>query len=194
MHAWDDGDLGTHSDRADDRVVLYRPLGSALLRRYPGAIIYTAPHRPNSVEPDDTKAEYPSFRGSLDSETTFLGFEFKREDLLDWCFVIAEQPSEPRFGLDDTERYRLREYRLPDADNLGEPADDWNGLHWGHLFERKQDFDEATYAPGGRRTDIAHGGIAWGDNSAVAARQTFQQPVRVVIPAKRLLEPEPDNG
>ena len=152
------------------------------------------------MEPDDTKAEYPSFRGSLDSETTFLGFEKTREELLDWCFVIAEQPSEPRFGVDDLGDGGFAEPYVPPAtDLLGEPADDWNEHRWGNLFDSRADFDAATNAPGGILPRVAHPAdlalrITWGENAAVAARQTFQQPVRVVIPAKRLLEPEPDNG
>jgi hypothetical protein len=33
-------------------------------------------------------------------DITFFGFDIDREDVDDWCFVLEEQMSEPRFGFD----------------------------------------------------------------------------------------------
>lgn len=147
VHAWPADTPLDDSDGGTDRVVLL--LRSALLRRYPGAVIYAAPIIGTGAdrEPDDDRAHYPMFRGALDAETTFVGFDLTEPELHDspWCFVIAEQPSEPRFGVDS----------LP-------PADD---------------------APAFASPPVS--------NSAAAAGFYFQQPVRVVLPAARLLSPSP---
>jgi hypothetical protein len=145
LHTWPaDAGLGGQATGGRDRVVLL--LRSALLRRYPGAVIYVAPLVDVSSRPDDDAARYPVFRGILDAETTFLGFDLPEADLLGspWCFVIAEQPSEPRFGIDDSD---------PPPDALQTHVD------------------------------------AQETNSAVVARCFFQQPVRVILPAARLLSP-----
>jgi hypothetical protein len=200
--------LGTHLTAPPDRVVLL--LRSALLRRYPGAIIYAAPlltPSPNAPgqepEPDDSRARQPIFRGGLDPETAFLGFDLTLPEILatPWCFVIAEQPTEPRFGLDGPPPGALAVPTPPDV--WGRPyvppaetvpptdEDDWNNLDWSHLFDSPEQFEAALYAPGTRRTSIALNGLAWGDSAAGIARQCFQQPVRVVMPAERLLRTSP---
>ncbi|WP_144127016.1 hypothetical protein [Catellatospora sichuanensis] len=147
LHTWPADTLLDDSDADADRIVLL--LRSALLRRYPGAVIYAAPVTGTGADrqPDDGRACYPMFRGALDAETTFIGFDLPEQVLLDspWCFVIAEQPCEPRFGIDS----------LP-------PADDTPAF---------------AAPPVG--------------NSAAAAGFYFQQPVRLVLPAARLLSPSP---
>ncbi|MEV5081172.1 hypothetical protein AB0K74_20810 [Streptomyces sp. NPDC056159] len=206
LHRWQTGSpLGTHLTVPADRVVLL--LRTALLRRYPGALIYAAPLLPpapdGAREPDDSLARHPIFRGGLDPDTAFLGFDLRLGDILDhdWCFVIAEQPTEPRFGLDDPSDEILasppppglwgRPYVPPAETEPPTDADDWNNLDWSHLFDSSEQFRAATHAPGSRRPNVALGDLVWGDSAAGIARQCFQQPVRVVMPAERLLRPEP---
>ncbi|MFI2737434.1 hypothetical protein [Streptomyces sp. NPDC018711] len=206
LHQWQTGaPLGTHLTAPADRVVLL--LRTALLRRYPGAIVYAAPLLPptpdGSREPDDGLARHPVFRGGLDPDTTFLGFDLRLGEILDrdWCFVIAEQPTEPRFGLDDPSDEILasppppglwgRPYVPPAETVPPTDADDWNNLDWSHLFDSPEQFQAATHAPGSRRPNVALDGLVWGDSAAGIARQCFQQPVRVVMPAERLLRPPP---
>ncbi|WP_433468322.1 hypothetical protein [Spirillospora sp. CA-128828] len=191
IHGWDRAPaLGEQVAGPPARIVLV--LRSALLRRYPGALIYAAPILDR--EPDDSRAVHYLFRGSLDPDTAFLGFDLTREQLLatPWCFVIAEQPSEPRFGIDDPpEQDPLwgRPYQAPPETVPPNLADDWNNLDWSHLFDGKEAFDAATHAPGTVRPNVGHGGLVWGaGGSSGAARQCFQQPVRVVLPAAKLLE------
>jgi hypothetical protein len=61
---------------------------------------------------DESDERYPIFRGALPDDITFLGFNLSREDARGgtaaspegFFFVFQEQPSEPRFGLEPTER------------------------------------------------------------------------------------------
>ncbi|MFF8407567.1 hypothetical protein ACF06P_38785 [Streptomyces sp. NPDC015684] len=200
LHLWQrDLTLGAHLTAPPDRVVLL--LRSALLRRYPGAIIYAAPLL--GTTPDETGARQPIFRGGLDPDTAMIGFDLTKTELLasPWCFVIAEQPTEPRFGLDDPPEAALatppapglwgRAYTPPP--NTPSEADDWNNLDWSHLFDSKEAYLAATHAPGTLRPNVAYAGLLWGASAAGVARQCFQQPVRVVLPASRLLSPEEND-
>ncbi|MFJ7249767.1 hypothetical protein ACIQWA_34735 [Kitasatospora sp. NPDC098652] len=179
--------IGGHRPGQPERAVLV--LRSALLRRYPGAIVYAAPFVRG--EPDDTRARRPVFRGAVDPDTTFLGFDISKDDLLasPWCFVIAEQPSEPRFGLEDVPLAFGQSYQPPPTPDPPTDAGDWNNLSWSYLFDRPEDLDAADYAPGARRPAVALGDLVWGADAAGTARQTFRQPVRVVLPAAALLTP-----
>ncbi|MER6160371.1 hypothetical protein ABT147_33275 [Streptomyces sp. NPDC001868] len=206
LHEWStDAPLGSHLTVPPDRVVLL--LRSALLRRYPGALIYAAPLLPAPAtpgagrEPDDSKAVQPLFRGALDPDTAFIGFDLLLDDIVghDWCFVIAEQPTEPRFGLDDPSDEILanpssdawgRTYVPPAETTPPTDADDWNNLDWSHFFGSFEEFDRSTHVPGDRRANVDVAGLVWGEGGAAGiARQCYQQPVRVVMPAERLLGP-----
>jgi hypothetical protein len=83
---------------------------SDLLSRYPNAVIYAAkavgdPREPGSEE------KYPIFRGTLQPDITFVGFNLTSEDATKdagWFFIIQEQPTEPRFGFDKPEDFGAR--------------------------------------------------------------------------------------
>jgi hypothetical protein len=157
-----------------------------LLHRYPGAIIYAAQARvgPDGLALDDSTIVPPAFRGTLGADTTFLGFPLTREQIVDppadeWWFVIAEHPTEPRFGLD--------------LDATKDPSDadwTWNDLAWPHLVAADASVDQLVFAPAaapllaGKTVD----GVSWGTDAAGQAHATFQQPVRVAIRGKPLLE------
>ena len=47
---------------------------------------------------------HPIFRGTLDPDVNFLGFDLKASDVMageGYFFVFQQQPTEPRFGMDD---------------------------------------------------------------------------------------------
>ncbi len=79
-----------------------------LLRRYPNAIVYavraTLPVGQTKPRPG-TEEVYPLFRGDLQPDLVFFGFNLSagqaRGSASDpgWFFMIQQQPSEPRFGL-----------------------------------------------------------------------------------------------
>jgi hypothetical protein len=115
-----DSTLGAHPNRANlvaDNVVLL--IRGELLKRYPTAIIYAGKAKkssaptadPNGRILDTSDERYPIFRGTLNDDMTFLGFNLSVADAYGgtaaspegFFFVFQQQPSEPRFGLEPTE-------------------------------------------------------------------------------------------
>lgn len=107
--------LGEHPNRTDvvlNNVVLL--VRGELFRRYPNAIVYAgkAKLQGGTRVLDETDERYPIFRGTLPQDITFLGFNLSIDDARGgtaqspegFFFVFQEQPSEPRFGLESTER------------------------------------------------------------------------------------------
>src|SRR6185503_8136670 len=101
---WGDRALGKNAAAGEQLVLLVR---GELLRRYPNSVIYAVAAVSSGGPPDlstDPKDErHPLFRGTLKPDVTFLGFDLKRDDAVGnpgWFFVIQQQPTEPRFGLD----------------------------------------------------------------------------------------------
>jgi hypothetical protein len=162
-------------------------LRSELLRRYPGSIVYLSRAKQvgeNLVLDDDT-IELPVFRGDLPPDVTFVGFPIAPDTLRTagdpWYFVIAQPPTEPRFGLDD-----------PAADTPAVPTSA-NDLAWSHLSPDGNPATAAPFAiadPPALRGHALDGTLHWGDCAAVQAHLTYQHPVRVAIRAADLLPPE----
>jgi hypothetical protein len=153
-----------------------------LLMRYPGTVIYAV--EAVSREKLGARTLYPIFRGTLEPDITFLGFDLTRamargeDGKPGWFIVIQQQPGEPRFGLDAPETIG------------GDPKalKNWNELSWGHLAKDQQALEALTHAPlGGRLKGQAIGGIEWGFNAAHMAAITLQRPMRVAIHAGDLL-------
>jgi hypothetical protein len=66
-----------------------------LLRRYPHAVVYARRLDINGIE----EVAHPIFTGSMDPDVRFYGFDIASDQIAAWSFVIAEQPSAPRFGV-----------------------------------------------------------------------------------------------
>ena len=64
-----------------------------LLRRYPHAVIY-------ATKPGTDPAT-PIFAGAMEPDVRFFGFDIAADEIGDWSIVIAEQPTAPRFGLEE---------------------------------------------------------------------------------------------
>ena len=154
-----------------------------LLRRYPNSIVYAAPALPNGrLNPAPTVVKLPVFGGRLEPDINFAGFDLTAEQVQPepgWFFVIQEQPTEPRFGLDE-------------PDPAGDPPlTRWSDLTWGH----------AGIAPGaqlriagsplaGRTLPLAPGAATtatFATNSAHVAAITFQRPFRAAIHSRKVL-------
>jgi hypothetical protein len=174
IHSWKDRPLGDpETAPAGDRFVML--LRSSLLRRYPSAVIYAAKAiKPNGARkptksPDEE--EHPVFRGSMQPDVTFFGFDLTVEQVVGtdanndqgYFIVIQEQPGEPRFGYD-----------------VGTPLNE--GTHLKVSFG----------APAGSTTAP---NLQWGQNGAHVAAMLRQQPVRIAIHAsqflKKKVQPEP---
>ena len=172
-------ELGHNANAGDDLVLLIR---GELLRRYPNSVIYAvAAVDVNgkfdlSTKPEDEK--HPLFRGSLNPDITFLGFDLKKEDAIadpGWFFVIQEQPTEPRFGLDVADFVKP----LPGLTT-------WNNLSWRHLAGTQDELNALSHAS--VKTQLGRIDPAeWGRNSAHQAFITLQRPVRIGIHAKEML-------
>jgi hypothetical protein len=145
----------------DENIVLL--IRGELLSRYPNAVIYAA----EAIEGTDGKREpgpkekYPIFRGTLQPDVTFLGFDLTStlaKENLGWFFIIQEQPTEPRFGFDVEVNFGARTHvALTPAPPPG-----------------------LTLPPGPPTP-------TWRKNSAHMAYITRQQPVRIAIHATQML-------
>ncbi|MGZ8229594.1 MAG: hypothetical protein ACXWUS_08125, partial [Burkholderiales bacterium] len=115
LHTWGERPLGDpQTAPSGDRFVML--IRSALLRRYPTAVIYAAKAlivrgvRKPSGKPEDEK--HPAVRGSMQPDVSFFGFDLTVAQAVGpenppltsedqgYFIVIQEQPTEPRFGLD----------------------------------------------------------------------------------------------
>jgi hypothetical protein len=176
IHTWHDRPLGDpQTAPAGDRFVML--MRSALLRRYPSAAIYAAKavrKTPTSVRKptlDHEMEAHPVFRGSMDPDVTFFGFNLTVEDVVGkdtgtgqddgYFIVIQEQPGEPRFGYDE-----------------GAPLNE--GTH----------LKESFGAPQGSMTGPRGGGppFQWGKNGAHIAAMLRQQPMRIAIHASQFVK------
>jgi hypothetical protein len=196
IHTWSAGELGTHltgagADPDGLSVVILR---SVLLRRYPNTVVYMAraawdgEARVPWVGADGEEHEFPLFTGRIGADVRFLGFGVSIEQARGgglpsdtepnpdpgWFVVFQEQPTEPRFGLDDG-----------DADPI-QNLDDWEDLGWSSVGAP----DGAHLVIGAVDPAPTIDGITWGENGAHMARITLQTPVRVLFHADALLPEE----
>lgn len=226
IRSWSGGPLGSNMTGGTEGTVVLAVRGD-LFERYPTASVYAvkATEEPNddgelervpvpdpTAEGSDPTARHPQFRGTLDPDLTFFGFELSVEDAneadgLGWFFVIEETPGEPRFGLDvateadlgRTPNGILTTEANPDRPDPDTPAgseEGWSALSWGHLVDPTAEWSAAldglTYAPvDSRPNDLAWRGetepVEWGVNAAHMAYVTWQRPVRVAIHADDML-------
>jgi hypothetical protein len=190
LHRWDPADaLGESISKGDQHQLVLLVRGE-LLRRFPTAMIFAEHARRNAVlgrlEPDG-EVKWPLFRGHLPPDVYFLGFALTEEEARGkdddpgWYFVIQQQPTEPRFGLDEPDGF---------ADTLP-PLTDWDDLTWGHLATQSE-FPEMTYVSVEAPLPDTSGvhdppDVAWGGNAAQMAFITFQKPTRVAIHGEVML-------
>ena len=175
--------LGTNSG-ADLRGSLVLLVRGQLLRRYPNAVVYAVPARADSsIDPTPGAVKDPVFWGRIDPDVTFVGFDLTREMVEvapGWYFVIAEQPTEPRFGLDAP------------TDGASGPPGSWSDLHWGHVgVEPGGHLVIATSGLDGQEKAIIAGRpqrARFGRNSADMAAICFQRPFRAAIHSSEIIE------
>ena len=183
-----DSRLGSHSARGAAVGQMVLLIRGDLLRRYPRAMVYAL----ESVwSTDGTRRElgtterYPIFRATQSPDITMLGFPLTETDVRGadnkagghpgWFFVLQEQPTEPRFGLDVATTYG------------GTPAH-WPDLTWGNLAANEAALKQIVYVPiDGLLKNAVVDQIAWGKNSAQMATITRQPPFRVAVHARTWL-------
>jgi hypothetical protein len=171
----DDGQEGQTST-VNSKVVLI--IRGKLLERYPTATIYAAKARDVAQAADETRRvpkwpestsdgvdtkflRFPIFRGQLEPDVTFLGFDLSpqeatgkeatpsvanpnQDDNLGWFFAFEESPGEPRFGIDAATDVKkpppgmTRKVNGSDKPRkVSNPEEGveigWRGLKWGHI-------------------------------------------------------------
>jgi hypothetical protein len=185
----DDSHLGDHAGSGSAAGQLVLLIRGDLLRRYPRAMIYAVEA---AWSADKTRRElgvaeqYPMFRATQPPDITMLGFLLTEQQVRGaddatngghpgWFFVLQEQPTEPRFGMDVATSY-------------GDQPQHWRDLSWGHLAPDEPALQQIAYVPiDGLLNHVALDGVAWGKNSAQMASITRQRPFRVAIHARTWL-------
>jgi hypothetical protein len=177
---WGDRKLGENARGGEKLVLLLR---GELLRRYPNSVIYAvaAVRKDGQLELSRNPADerHPVFRGVLKPDVTFLGFDLEEDDALanpGWFFVIQQQPTEPRFGMD-----------AADFTKTAPPLTTWNDLSWRHLAETEAELKALSHVSINAalpQIDKAK----WGKNSAHQAYITLQRPVRIAIHATEMIK------
>lgn len=170
-----------------------------VFKRYPNTTVYAAksvdgagddPDRvPDLPDPGGDPAdgegttEHPLFRGTLESDIAFFGFDLTVEEGNEWFFVLEEPPSEPSFGVDTY-----------DGDTDPPPDDEWE---WSNITTA--DVDERPYLdiveePSGPSVpdDVPESiTTEWNRNAAHVGTITWQQPYRVAIHGEDMLPDDP---
>ncbi|MFC0506523.1 FG-GAP-like repeat-containing protein [Micromonospora costi] len=190
--------LGRNATAVGGADMLVLLLRGELLRRYPTATIYArrarwadAAHTRRDLADEERR---PLFRGTMRPDLTFFGFGLTVSDARGtgddpgWFFVIQEQPTAPRFGLDE-----LPEPPRPPGHGT-RPAS-WADLHWGQMAANRAGYDALTHAPvaapfGGLRI----GALTWAQTSAHLAHITLQRPMQVAIHATDMLPAVQDGN
>jgi hypothetical protein len=202
IHGWRKSEpLGSNTSRVpkppEEHIVLL--IKGELLRRYPATMVYAVETvLDGGVRTLGTTQKLPLFQGRLDPDISFYGFDLVpdrakgTEDPAGhqgWYFVLAEHPSEPRFGLD--------------ADNgeYGAKPASWNDLNWAHLAADEAALDRLGYVdlaaplpdtsavvpvPGQPQLDWRGAGA----NGSDLAWITLQRPFRVAIHGSDMLREE----
>jgi hypothetical protein len=196
IHRWNESTLEEIQGTAqpERQVLLIR---GELLMRFPGAVIYAIKAKPDHANNNkpvlssaDEDIKEPVFRGTIPPDITFLGFDIPIEDLLGndeigdpgYFFIIQEQPSEPRFAIDNG-----------NIDNGGDDStgdhtlpQSWNELKWHHVessLGSNNYIDLETEPLKGIEID----NVIWGSHAADLAYILLQQPVRIAVHARELL-------
>ncbi len=185
---WDTRHLGANAPRTSGKLVLL--IRGELLRRYPNSVIYAVRAiKPTptskldvSRKPEDER--HPLFRGTLKPDVTFLGFNLTDDEAVGkpphdpngFFFVIQQQPTEPRFGLD------VADFEKPQPP----PLDTWSDLNWRHFAKTEPELNALTHASA-KVVFPPLQGMTWGKNSAHQAFITLQRPVRIAIHARQMI-------
>lgn len=174
--------LGDNVNRERGRDVLVLLIRGELVRRYPTVTVYAV--RAATPTTMGSEERHPQFRYLLDAQTLLVGFALGLAEARGnpgWFFVLQEQVTEPRFGLDE-----------PDGGYGGAPAR-WRELTWGGLVADEAAYAGLTNVPlrppllNPRLHDLDLEGARYGRGAADMAQITLQLPVRVAMHARTLL-------
>ena len=130
----------------------------------------------------------PIFRGSMYPDITFFGFDIPPSELrgdqdnstpphddgtsenAGWYFVLQEQPSEPRFGLDEQRDRPLRK---------------WDDLSWDDV--RPLSASGYIDLENGPLIGMEFNNVKWGSHAGDIANITLQNRLRVAVHASEMV-------
>ncbi len=179
------GELLKTGELGEQLVILIR---GELLRRFPSATVSAA--RFENVQLQSNTEVHPQFQGRMDPDVYFFGFPLREEDIRSesgWHFILQQQPTQPRFGLDVP----------PEGEgHYGKYPVNRAELSWGHVVSSAQEWELLSYVPiTGRLKDRKIGNdFQWGFNSGHMAMLTLRKPVRIAIPASMILPAQAENN
>jgi hypothetical protein len=199
---WPDAShLGDHApSKTSAASIIVLALRGDLLNRYPRAIVYAVNGVWSSAAADaartlGTQELYPLFRITRAPDVTMLGFALTASQArgadkptasgtppvaskdAGWFFVLQEQPTEPRFGLD-----------AASAAAFGTRPAQWSDLSWSHLAPNAAALKQLNYVPvAGPLKGMTIGNAAWGKNSAHTAFIVRQSRFRMAVHARTWL-------
>jgi len=199
ISAWDPTvPLGGHATSVGASGMLLLLIRGSLPARWPGLIVRAsqaafASAGPGSQVKNPTDGWLdPVFQGRVDPDISFYGFALTAAAARSstglgtpnpgWFFVLAEQPFQPRFGLEPLSQPPVY---------AGKPAT-WGDLTWGELAA-----DATSYAalsqisavnPPAALNGLTLSGVTFGRNAAHMAAITLRLPFQVAIHADEMLQ------
>jgi len=185
IHTWPGRSrLGSlaEGDASGSLVLLLR---GQLLRRYPNTVVYAVGATTDRRIDAGGPVHLPVFSGLLEPDIAFVGFDLDVTEALSGngvLFVLQEQPTEPRFGLD-----------VPGpGDAVGSVPAAWSGLSWGHLGAEPGNYMRLALITGDPERPLAADRplvrATFVRDAAHLAAITFQRPFRVAVHADEILE------
>jgi hypothetical protein len=202
IHTWRNSALEKiHGNAAGGHMTVLLIKGE-LLRRYPGTVIYAVkaiskPNDPEKNKPILPPAENeeiiePIFRGTISPDITYLGFNESKEDLRGnyendhdhpnaipdpgYFFILQEQPSEPRFGIDEGTG------SLPNPGLLMS----WDDLSWDYVTLSDSSNSYVDLAKGPLKDKVI-ANVKWGSHAADLAYILLQKRFRIAIHTREML-------
>ena len=174
LHAFTDAPLGQHMDPSlQGRVVLL--VRGELIHRYPGVVAHLTQQAALTPEGIPVFGNNPPatilFRIFIEPNLLLVGFDATSDNIrnnqLEW-FTLSENPTEPRFGLDD---------------NSGQPSDlsSRDDLAWADFATPNGAFLRANFPI------LTLDQATWGAHSAAVAHLLFQLPARAAYPASSMI-------
>jgi len=201
ISAWDPAaPLGGHATSAGGSGMLMLLIRGQLPARYPGLLVRASraafapgpggPGAPAVLNPTDVWLD-PVFSLRVEPDVSCYGFALTPAQARSsggtppdpgWFFVLAEQPSAPRFGLEP----------LPQPPAYGGTPASWADLNWGQLATSAAGYAalsqiSAAHPPAGL-AGLTLGGSTFGRNAAHMAAITLRLPFQVAIHADEMLQ------
>jgi hypothetical protein len=182
------GALGANRPSATDPLILL--VRGELICRYPNVVVYAAQGvKPNGARQPGPTEKQPLFFARLDPDVALFGFDLDPDEARadpGWFFVLAEHPSEPRFGL------------AAPGGTFGAAPASWDGLGWEHLAANANALAAIRYVDLNATLPLAPttsdpSGVVWhsgglpGSRAADLAHITFRRPQRLAIHASKLV-------